>query len=316
VWSRPKLENSNKQYYRLLEVGNITKYFSMEKLTILTFFLFLNLSLFSQKLTIKSSTDNKPVSYAKLIFKDFNKTEIIAYTDSLGVFYLDNQLKTDSILIESFQFNNKKILYPEINQIIFLTERDNILSDLVINISDNKLLGNDNLKQRHKYITIPYKDTQFVKLFVTDESTIYNKIKSLKFVIDKRNKGDAFFVRMIIYKNIGNKPAELIYKGTPVRLTYSNKGKMSIFPDTDIIIPTEGYFVGIEYLGAIKIKKSKRKYIDPGFKFVYNLENQLCYIKTPIKGEWGSFDYVFCTNDFEKKYLCGFYPILFLEVEK
>src|SRR5690554_4305404 len=146
----------------------------MEKLTILTFFLFLNLSLFSQKLTIKSSTDNKPVSYAKLIFKDFNKTEIIAYTDSLGVFYLDNQLKTDSILIESFQFNNKKILYPEINQIIFLTERDNILSDLVINISDNKLLGNDNLKQRHKYITIPYKDTQFVKLFVDRKSTRLN----------------------------------------------------------------------------------------------------------------------------------------------
>lgn len=274
--------------------------------------LFACLFSFSQKLTIISSTDKKPLPNTKLIFN--NKENTVKYTDSLGVFYLDPSIKTDSILVDAFQFDNKKILYPSKDQIVILNPEYNILSELIINKNNNKINKNKTLKKKSKFIIIPYPGTQIVKLFEIDKNA-NDKIKSVNFTIGKK-KGNIFLVKLLVYDNINNKPGNLIHEGEVVQVNYSKRGKISISPKTEIRLPPQGYFVGIEYLGFINNANSKNKKIDPSFKFVYNVENEFCYIKSPIKALWTSFNDSYSSNAFEKKYLYGFNPFLSLELEK
>lgn len=258
---------------------------------ILIILLILPCKIFSQNiLHVKNLQNSDPIPYAKITIKHNFDELAVFYADSLGMFSNKNLIKSynindqhvigDSIVISSFNFVSKSIAVKDITDIIHLENLDYVMPELII-YSKNKIpLQNNSFTNKKIFIGIPIIGSQVLMLFnnVNDQDKKYF-INSLTFYIDKKNKGNAFYARLVVYENINNKPGAQVFVGNPTKFSYSDKGRCILNIENEIEINSKGLFVGIEYMGSENIKNVKQKYIEPGILWCEDQNNKPVYMK-------------------------------------
>lgn len=239
----------------------------MKLLFLILFFTLSNTIIYAQYINgiIKDSINNKPLQYVNITL--LNK-DIGTYTNEYGEFEFDtkNNIK-DTILVTSLGYKSIKIPVEKVvlkkDLIIHLQHDIEIIEE--VTISNNKT----------EYKSLPYKISKPKKSIYTSSVpfgsevvTLINtkrkgKIKSINFhVSDSKSKLKSFdaFFRLKFYTYDKNKdmPSELITYDEIIVKPKINKGKIRVdLVENSIIVPKDGFCIGIEVINANEIPKNK-----------------------------------------------------------
>ncbi len=261
----------------------------MKKL-ILLLFLLLNISyITAQEIQILSKQTQKPIPFATVTYIENDSIVGIFPTDEEGKIKLDIPKNIKLIRVYATNYHTEEIETDKIPNKFFLDD-DFIHLDEVVVTSQKKKIKNLGFASKRTNSNFIFTSGQEATTLIQNPYNKNKKIKSLLFVLSRRNQNLDVLFKFHFYKNKNNQPDEayaIKEKSNIFTLKKGKRRKQKIelnIQDLGIVLPKEGLFVGIEYIGKVD---EKTKEIIPQFMRSKNdfysnteLETGVFYIKT------------------------------------
>lgn len=235
---------------------------------------------------IQNKTTAKPISYVTVLNKNTNTG---TYTDENGCFVVDLQ-KADSIIVSCIGFETLEISLKANNQekIIFLNPIVYCINEVEIKATtepqNRKHLGYDKYKYDLTISNAPgatfvsYIPNQEHLNLVIEEIIIPTKKRN---AISKRNNINDGFFRIHLFsvdQNTKKPDKELLTKNEIFNTSDFSNQKIKIdISEQNILLPEDGVFVGIEWLGDNE--NTERHGWMPFLVFTMEISNPLTWTK-------------------------------------
>ncbi len=225
---------------------------------IIILFLFCIQNCFSQEITILSKNDKKPIPFANVIYLKNDSIKGGNYTNENGKILLDLKPEINFLEISCIGFETLKIERKNIQSSIFLEENATHLQE--INVSDKKpttqYLGQSFASRFHCLTQAIGNGYESITL-IENPFSAEKEVKSFYFYLEKYDNLLPIF-RIVFYKNENNIPTKAYPQNIHENIfTLTEKQKRKIKLDIrkmNVVLPKEGFFVGIECLGMIDSK--------------------------------------------------------------
>jgi hypothetical protein len=204
-----------------------------------------------QTVLLLDVSSNKPISYAHAVLN--NKGQQIGgfYSDKNGQIYLHNLTENDSLIISCLGFHDRIITYNKFHDTIYLNPKNEILSEVSIyarkSIQSIYVGTNKSLKTQ-SYTS--FKGSKIL-LFVPNSKVENKHIEKFYLEIKKLRLKGTYTVRAIFYENENGEPGKKLSYEKLIELDKSTNKKLYIdVSDGNLQLPSEGLFVGLEWLGC------------------------------------------------------------------
>ncbi|TAE68337.1 MAG: hypothetical protein EAZ85_14240 [Bacteroidetes bacterium] len=254
----------------------------MKYLLLDLFFLF-SFSVFAQEIQVLSKKTQKPIPSAVVTYIVNDSITSAIYTNEEGKATLSFEKEVNFIGIVATGYELLEIPITDITPKIFIDDDVTMLSEVIITSDkkSTKKLGylSKNLSLL-KILTSGYEMSTLIK----NPFEIEKKVKSVIIRLKRWKRLNAIF-RVVFYTNKNNKPHE-IYPAQTKNNIFILKPSKQISHELDltnwgIVLPKEGLFVGIEYMGIIseERKDTISKHIDEKY-LPEEIEITIPYIKT------------------------------------
>ncbi|MEZ4786310.1 MAG: hypothetical protein R2790_00090 [Flavobacterium haoranii] len=221
------------------------------KKIILSFFFF-NF-LFGQNFEIKDKLTKEAIPFVDIVYYKNNEKIKFSYSDIDGNFSIEDK-NFDFFTINVLGYKERKIDFLPKEKIIFLEQDTILLKEIVIsNIKNTENIG---LVYEPKIIEMSGFSGFEECLYIKNPYNYKKKVKAILFKGKYKSKSDVF-IRLNFY----NRQDESIFPGKEllnINLIFNLKNlkRKNTFQidvsEYDVLIPKEGFFVGIEYVGDKK----------------------------------------------------------------
>lgn len=234
----------------------------------------------SQVINIKDSIDNTSIKHVELHINNN-----IFYTDSLGKFNLNNAEIKGDIVLKKWGYKEKKIDMKKFQSNILLSPIFKDIEEVTIEkknvIEYKKNIKKNNTTQFPKGIEI----TSFIENTERKEGKIHYVKIPLKSVIE--NNG---FIIINFYKKENNGyPSVISLNKTPIIIpinSISKKDNKIYLSDEEIILPTNGVFIGVRITSNVGIYEPKISL--PIISF-YNSKDENILFRIKSTNTWKAF---------------------------
>lgn len=273
------------------------------KKTLFLYLSFIHLSGFAQDIQILSKQDSTEVSYASIVYFANDSIAGGTYTDENGKATLKIPLKCNTIEFSAMGYDTIKINKNDLNSVIYLEEHPLPLHEIVLTSSKIK-------KKKTIKLGYPIKSKRYffgvkgglevVTLFKPDIQD-QRKVSAFLFYLEdfgSKDKQSSLF-RIVFYENAANKPSRQIHikdkKQQVFTINPHQYGKIKLNIDhLNIVLPKEGLFVGIEYMGFTEanskniqqnVEANEDTFKLPSISFLKQKKNAKSYIRYKFKGK-------------------------------
>src|SRR5690606_30272721 len=214
----------------------------------LLFFLFISFSCWSQiSHQILDSQSKKPIPYVSVFLND----SLIGLTDKAGKIHL----KENHYLYKKEGYVEK---ITNISNILLEKTEGETLEEITIFVPREKIIKNIGNKEA---FTILLKGVEFISFIEPNKKEVGKRIYKISYPLEKRNKyteNDTSIFQISIYDSEKQK----IYS----EYIDDIEENLVLIPNTEIILPKSGLYIGVEYLG--KTEETKNIY---DYYFSYDL---------------------------------------------
>jgi hypothetical protein len=219
---------------------------------IIYFFLFLFSynTIFCQSFCIADSLTKKAIPFSNIKFFNSNNFTIGNYSDENGIVNYSNVI-FDKLEISHISYKTINLEKKQISDTIFLNQNSIILNEIIVVNSKKEIITLGYIQNKQKTNLTAYKGIEIVVYL--DNPTKQPKIINSFLFKMKKNGNNKTAVRIHIYKKKNNDlvPSEEI---TNVEILHfiDKKSKELVeidIKDYSIEFPSDGAFVGIEWLG-------------------------------------------------------------------
>lgn len=228
-----------------------TKIDAMKKIIFLGFILSQTLLFSQQKIKIVDLETKKPVSYAKINFKD---KDYYKNTEENGEITLENN--EEPLEIESFGY--EKYTISKLEPIYYLQPKYNNIEAINIEKPKNTEVFRLGTTKKGSYLFGASKVNWTILMFFKNnihENNLY--IKKIKIPTEvKKTKKDAIF-NLIIYENNDENPSDEKLKTIVVTAKPGKNITEIDLSKNPIFLPKEGIFIGVEW-----IMNEQNKYLE------------------------------------------------------
>ncbi len=211
------------------------------------------LPLQAQKLTVLTKTDSISIPYAHLIFYKNGKAIGGTYSNEKGIAFLDFNDRLDSIKISNILSKPAVIDGFNLPDSVYLLESKTILDEQLVYASSSsnpRFLGYR--KKRKKSSWLVSTGIEIITL-IPNSFKETRELGSFIFYLKKGKPNTSPELKIVFYKNNDGFPGTRLPYEKIVKLDSIKKGKVRVdFLSSHIIIPKEGVFAGIEWMGCIK----------------------------------------------------------------
>lgn len=263
--------------------------------------LFLNSQ--DKKFFVFDESSKKPVDYCNVLIVGKDKGE---YSDKNGIVKIKAN-GTDSLIISHILYNTRKVKSGSIKDTIWLSQRNQFLEEVIVNSSKDLKEWSKQRKEKHQWYIQP--KTEFCTLLEKQKGT--ESISKVRFPVEyitslKNDQINEAVFRLNIYHNSnGNIGEKLNFDNLICEL--SNNSNFIFFDlGRSIVLPEEGLFLGIEFIGfqdsenAI-IKNEKNNFIKLNFA---STKKSKTYFSNKFinEGQWSILEKNNTVFPFELKY--------------
>lgn len=214
----------------------------------------------AQEIQVLSQEDNSPIPFANIVYMIKDSIVGGTYTNENGRLYLSLTDKVSHIEISCLGYESKKIEKNKINESIYLIDSVSELSEIVLKKKKKS-------KKQIKKMGFPIK----YKGFSVDVAGGFQKVILIENIFKENKKIKSFLFRsvkwqnvstvfkLLVYTNNNNKPDKPLIKTNKescfILAPHQERIKLDI-SGLNIILPKEGIFVGIEYVGIVDSNKN------------------------------------------------------------
>lgn len=261
----------------------------MKKTSLLLLLLFSQIYCFTQekKFIIIDENNKQSIAYCSVSIIGKDKGE---YSDSKGIVRI-NCSENDSLLISHILYSEIKIQFKTVKDTVWLSQKNQFLDEVIISSLKDSNDWSKERKEKHQWYMQP--KTEFCVLFKKQKDI--KTISKIRFPIEnlielKNNEIKEAIFRLNLY---ANSKGIIDKKLNTENIIYSltDQSKSIIFDlDHSIIVPNEGLFLGIEFIGfedsnnAI-IEEERNNYIK--LNFASTKSSQTFYSNKFInEGKW------------------------------
>ena len=267
------------------------------------FFSFIQLSSFAQNIQILSKQDSTEIPYVNVLYFANDSIVGITETDEDGKATLEIPLPCNIIKFLAVGYDTVKTNKNDLNSVIYLEELPLLLHEIVVTSSKIKKkkptkLGYPVRNKGYSYNV--WGGFEVVALFkpnTQDQTKVSAFLFHLRDYERQDNQSSVF--RIVFYKNAANKPYNQISikdkKQQVFILKPNQRGKIKLNIDhLNIILPKEGLFVGIEYMGFMEAnskdiqqnsKFDRNSFKEPFVSFSKQKKAGKSYMTTKFEGK-------------------------------
>ncbi|TAE19826.1 MAG: hypothetical protein EAZ95_01055 [Bacteroidetes bacterium] len=220
---------------------------------LLLFILFLPATILAQDIQILSQKDKKAVPFANIVYLANDSIIGGTYSNEEGKARLQLAERVNFIAVSSIGYQTLKIAKKDINSQIYLVENIAELAEITLNPQKltTKYLGNP-IKNTHHFWHFNSGSEKI--LFIENTFKEEKIIKSFSFFLKKFDNVLPVF-KVVFYTCVNGYPAKIYNENTTNNVfvldkNEKNKVKLDI-EKMNIILPKEGVFVGLEYVGIV-----------------------------------------------------------------
>jgi hypothetical protein len=236
----------------------------------LKFFVILFLTtidLFSQEIIIFDKELNLPVKYATISYYDSNQLVFSSYCNNYGIFDLNSKYKNNKIEITCTGYYPEEYRFTKINDTIFLKQQIEMLSEVSIGKTNYTTIGYANSKK--KSFLNGHTGFEMCTLITNNEGTLKN-IKSVLLKVKVDNLVNTA-IRLHFYEIRNEKkiPGNEIITKNIIKIFNSKFNGVVVIDvsNENIILPTKGCFVGIEWLETTNKQTNEKQLVGVGIEF-------------------------------------------------
>lgn len=213
-------------------------------------YFFLN-SLSAQKIYLRSISDHSIIKYANVYWFHENKVLGGTYSNNQGLFEITESEIIDSLVISAIGFEIIYLLPETIPDTIFMEEKSELLEEVEITPKNQRSVSFLGYAKENALPSTAHEGYQIVVL-ITNPFYIEKMIKSFHFQFSRLLTDRDAVCKLVFFKNHQGRPAEGHFKEViiPIRALKSRKAEIDL-DSLNIMLPTEGLFAGIEWLGCI-----------------------------------------------------------------
>jgi hypothetical protein len=219
---------------------------------ILFFILFLPSIIFAQEIQILSQKDKKAVPFANITYLADDSVVGGTYANEEGKTILTLAERVNFIAVSSIGYQTLKIAKKDINSQMYLVENIAELAEIRLNPQKltTKYLGNP-VKNTHHFLHFHAGSEQIILVENTFKEEKF--IKSFSFFLkDWDNLTNVF--KVVFYTNVNGSPAKVYGDNVKDNIFVVKKNKKITLDiqKMNVLLPKEGLFVGLEYVGFIE----------------------------------------------------------------
>jgi hypothetical protein len=224
-------------------------FISMRFILILPFLTF-NL-LFGQKYYLLNSSDNSPIKYANVYWFHNNKLMGGTYSNNQGLFEITDSKTIDSLVISAIGFQTICLPPASIPDTLFMEEKSVLLEEVEITPENQSSVSFLGYAKERALPSTASEGYQMVVL-ISNPYPTEKRIKSSHFHFSRLlTNRDAVF-KVVFFNNEEGRPAVSHFREVIILISDLKSRKAEIDLDSlHIMLPKEGLFVGIEWMGCI-----------------------------------------------------------------
>jgi hypothetical protein len=216
---------------------------------------------FAQNIQILNKQDSTEVPYVNVVYFAHDSIVGGTYTNEDGKVTLEIPLQCNTIEFSAMGYDALKISKKDLNSVMYLEELPEPLHEIVLTSSKIKKkkvvrLGYP-IKQKRYFYSVA-QGLELVTLFKPNTQDQRKLSAFLFYLTDFESQYNCSSVfRIVFYENVANKPHQPIHlkdeKKQVFTINPKQYGKIKLNIDhLNIVLPKEGLFVGIEYIGFIE----------------------------------------------------------------
>ncbi len=216
--------------------------------------------LIGQQIYIKNKVSFEPIIYAHVIFLKEGKFIGGVYSDENGVANIKNTKNADSVAISCIGYTTKKIAINQMDSIIFMVEKVNLLQEITVNMLNDfsahvVFLG---LQKENPNQSFRAQRGNQIVTFIENPFAKNKEVKSIIFPIKKIKTDKSARLKIIFFENQNKYPGQQMDVEIIIDLK-SIKGREVVvnLDSVMLILPPQGLFVGIEWMGCIESSKQQ-----------------------------------------------------------
>ncbi len=227
-------------------------------------FAFLALNTKAQNIQLLSYSDkNTPVAFASLTF--YNDTLLLGgtYADENGLINCILPENCSIVKISRIGFRDSIIETINLQDTIFLLEELSLLNEVVVLPDTNRLTQFIGFKkERNSQSYIAFEGAQFI----TKIENAFNEerqVKSFVFYVRKSKTRKNAKAKVIFFENENGKPGKQLAIEKVISIENYSKGKIEVdFKETNLMLPKEGFYAGVEWIGCLDEQENEVKSIN------------------------------------------------------
>lgn len=205
-----------------------------------------------QVVNVFESFTKKPVAYAHIVYYASNKIAGGTYTNKEGKALINAESGVDSVLFSCLGYSSKKFAVNQLVSEIYLNRDDFILEEVVVSpytdddlryfgIVKEKGAGGFRASEGHQIVTL-----------IPNPGGKDKSIKSFVFGLRKRQTDDFAELKIVFFQNDGGRPGEILNDQVIYNTGAKQNKKIEVPLDSlNLVLPAEGIFAGIEWMGCL-----------------------------------------------------------------
>ncbi|MDR0230222.1 MAG: hypothetical protein LBI72_14350 [Flavobacteriaceae bacterium] len=222
----------------------------------------------AQSKVVKDGITNEPIGFVEI-----TQGKDLIYSNIKGEFILPSN-STEDLTFTLLGYNEKRINYKEMTDIVYLEPISSLLKEITINANkvDSKIYFDIKYSNKNRFLmgeacTTEHMHGSFLYPKENDFSAIISKF-SIYF--DALNKWDEpinhySYIRVYMYSVLNKNKGELIFMSNPILINKKKRIDVDI-EDLRFVLDKEGVLFEIEYIGDFlenDNKKKNNRYIRP-----------------------------------------------------
>ncbi len=225
----------------------------MKYFIFLVSFILLSSRSFGQPIQVLSKASGEEVAYAHILYLKNDSIVGGTYANSTGLAFLKISDKADKIEILHIGYKKLNTSPDKLGKVVYLEENTRQLEEVVLPYPQNPetvVLGRQPKWPIHTlsatrgfeivtFISNPFESTKYIKSFV--------------FRTKQWGRKRAGEMKVVFYRNAKGRPGEKLPVEAIVKLDKHSKKKITVnLEDAHILLPAEGIFTGIEWMGCLE----------------------------------------------------------------
>ncbi len=221
-------------------------------------YFFLNL-LFGQKVYLQSSSDHSSIKYANVYWFLNNQLLGGTYSNNQGLFEITDKSVMDSLVVSAIGFQTIHLLPASIPDTLFMEEKSELLEEVEITPANQRSVSFLGYPKERALPSTASEGFQIVVLIDNPYPT-EKMIRSFHFRFNRLLTDRDAVCKLVFFKNKQGRPEQRPFKELLINIRDLKSRKAEIDLDSlHIVLPKEGLFVGIEWMGCVDSEDPKEK---------------------------------------------------------